>query len=164
LQLIPAFCWQKISKMRTDKILIVTDDGPSSAKAIQYGFNLARDLGAKVLLLCVIEPAMTIGDPDAGLFPDDVLINLIAKTKDFLSRMKIKYGTAVETEIMAPVGDIQTTIINTAVDWNASLIIAGTHGRTGLSRLFNGSVAESIINHSPVPVCVIPIKSSVVGS
>jgi nucleotide-binding universal stress UspA family protein len=143
--------------MKTDKILIVADDSPSSVKAIQYGFNLAREVGANVTLLSVIDSALTLGNPDAGIFPDDALIALKSKTDAFLTRMKNDYGNKVDTELLAPVGDIQKTVINTAVNWGATLIVAGTHGRTGLNKLFNGSIAESIIHHSPIPVCVVPM-------
>lgn len=143
--------------MKVDKILIVADDSAPSMKAIQYGFDLAMKFGAKVKLLSVVEPGHTLGNPDAGIFPDDALIVLKEKTDDFLNRVKDNYGTGIDLEIMALIGDIQPTVIEIAVKWGADLIIAGTHGRTGLSKLFSGSVAESIIQHSPVPVCVVPM-------
>ncbi len=144
--------------MKTDKILIVADDSPSSIKAIQYGFNLARELGAKVTLLSVVDPAHTMGNPDSGIFPDDALIAFKSSTEDFLNQVKNDYATGIDTKLMAPLGDIQPTVIDVAVQWGASLIVAGIHGRTGLSKLFNGSVAESIIQHSPIPVCVVPME------
>jgi nucleotide-binding universal stress UspA family protein len=143
--------------MKIDKILIVADDSVPSVKAIQYGFNMARDLGAKVTLLSVVEPGHALGNPDAGIFPDDALIVFREKTEDFLKRVKDKYGTGIDIEQMAPVGHIQSTVIDIAVKWGADLIVAGTHGRTGLSKLFSGSVAESIIQHSPIPVCIVPM-------
>jgi nucleotide-binding universal stress UspA family protein len=143
--------------MKINKILIVVDDSRSSIKAIQYGFNLAKDLNAKVMLLNVIETALTLGNPDAGIFPDDALISLKSKAEDFLNRVKAKYGNDIDTELMAPAGDIQPIVIETAGKWKASLIVTGTHARTGFSKLLNGSLAESIIHHSKIPVCVIPM-------
>jgi nucleotide-binding universal stress UspA family protein len=110
-----------------------------------------------VILLSVVEPGHALGNPDAGIFPDDALIVFKAKTAEFLNRVKNSYGNGVDTELMAPVGDIQSTVIDIAVKWDADLIVAGTHGRIGLSKLFSGSVAESIIQHSPIPVCVVPM-------
>ncbi len=143
--------------MKADKILIVADDSAPSMKAIRYGVELAIKLGAKVTLLSVVEPGHALGNPDAGIFPDDALIVLKEKTDDFLNRVKDNYGTGIDIELMAPIGDIQPTVIEIAVKWGADLIIAGTHGRTGLSKLFSGSVAESIIQHSPVPVTIVPM-------
>jgi nucleotide-binding universal stress UspA family protein len=142
--------------MKTDKILIITDDSPSSVKAVEYGFSLAKELGARVTLLSVIDVSLTLGNPDAGIFPDDALIALKSRTEDFLARMKKEYSEGIATELLAPLGDVEATIIDTAINWGASLIVAGTHGRTGLNKLFKGSVAESILHYSPVPVCVVP--------
>ena len=46
-----------------------------------------------------------------------------------------------------------------AKEWNADIIVLGTHGRTGISHLIMGSVAEKIVRHSEIPVFIIPIKS-----
>ncbi len=143
--------------MKIEKILIVADDSPTSVKAVQYGFNLARDAGASVMLLNVIDAESVAGNPDAGIFSDDALIAMKAKADDFLKSMKSTYGQAVETEVRATVGEVMPTIIKTITDWNASLVVIGTHGRTGMSKLFSGSIAESILHHSPIPVCVVPL-------
>jgi len=145
--------------MDIDKILIVADDSPSSIRAIDYGFTLAKGLRAKVMLLSVVEPALAIGDADAGIFPDDALITLKRNTEDFLHQVKNEYGKGVYTQLMVPEGHIQTVVIDAAKKWDASIIVTGTHGRTGLNKLFNGSVAESIIHNSPVPVCVVPMEN-----
>jgi|SRR6185503_10567727 len=142
--------------MNINKILIVADDSPSSVKAVQYGFSLARDLGAKVMLLSVIEPGSAAGNPDAGVFPDDALIALKDRAGAFLKQMENNYAQSVDTQLHLEAGDIQATIIKTIGDWGAALVVVGTHGRSGLGKLFSGSMAESVIQHSPVPVCVVP--------
>jgi nucleotide-binding universal stress UspA family protein len=50
------------------------------------------------------------------------------------------------------------TILKVASEWAADLIIIGTHGRTGLSHLLMGSVAENVVRHSEIPVMIIPSK------
>jgi nucleotide-binding universal stress UspA family protein len=147
--------------MKIEKILIVADGSASSIKAVQYGFSLAKDVGAKVMLLSVIEPESAAGNPDAGIFPDDALIAIKAKTTEFLQRMEKNHGSSVETELQAPVGEILPATIRTINDWGASLVVTGIHGRTGLSKLFGGSIAESLIHQSPVPVCVVPPERTV---
>jgi nucleotide-binding universal stress UspA family protein len=142
--------------MKTDKILIAADDGDPSARTVEYGFKLAKDLGAEVILVCVIDPALASGNPDAGIFPDDALITLKTKTNDFLTRMKNRFGEGVDTTILLPVGEVQATVIETAVSQGAGMIVTGTHNRTGLNKLFNGGIAESVIHHSSVPVFVVP--------
>jgi nucleotide-binding universal stress UspA family protein len=141
---------------KTRKILIVADDSPASVKAIRCGFNLAKAIGARVMLLSVIDPELAAGNPDAGIFPDDALMALKSKTEHFLARMKINYAKNVSTKLSSPIGDIQTTVIKAAVKWKADLIVTGTHDHTGFSKLFNGSISDSIIHQSPVPVYVVP--------
>ena len=53
-------------------------------------------------------------------------------------------------------GDPQEQIIQFMTHSNADLLIAGTHGRTGIDHLISGSIAEYIIRHSTIPVLVIP--------
>ena len=97
-----------------------------------------------------------MGARDAGIFPDDALAAIKARAYGFLERMKWAYAHSVETELEVIVGEIIPIVIKVVNDYGANLIVTGTHGHTGLSRLFTGSVAESITQHSPVPVCVVP--------
>jgi len=143
--------------MKTDKILIVADDSESSIKVIEYGFNLAQALSAKVILLNVVDPIYSLGNPDAGIFPDDALVASQASAVTFLSAMKESYGAGIDVELLIPVGNVQAAVCKTAEQQGADLIVTGTRSRTGLALLFRGSVAESIIHHSPVPVCVVPM-------
>jgi nucleotide-binding universal stress UspA family protein len=142
--------------MKTDKILIVVDESPASVKAIQYGFKLASDLEATVLLINVVEPSLAIGNPDAGIFPDDALGVLKTNAEALLNRLKDKYAGEVPTTLSAPIGHAQSTIIDTAVKWGAGLIVVGAHAHSALGKLFRGDISESIMHHSPVPVCVVP--------
>jgi len=144
--------------MKTSKILIAADDSDTSTRAVEYGFNIARDLGAGVILLSVVDPSAAVGNPDAGIFPDDALIALKTKTEDFLHRMKDRFGEGIDTILLSPAGEVQATVIQTAVEYGAGIIVTGTHNRTGLNKLFNGSIAESVIHHSPVPVFVVPAE------
>lgn len=143
--------------MRTDKILIIANDDEASINAIRYGFNLAVELGAKVVLLNVIEPALAEGNVDAGIFPDDAEKEAASKVIDFLYRVKKSYGNKTDTEFIAKTGDIKAITISTAMEWGAKLIITGTHGRTGLNKLLKGSISESIVENSPIPVCIVPM-------
>ena len=108
------------------------------------------------MLLSVIEPDLILGNPDAGIFPDDAEIAAKANTADFLTRMQNDYAQSIETELASPEGDIGPIVLKVIADWHADLVVTGTHGRTGISKLVTGSVAESIIGLSPVPVCVVP--------
>jgi len=142
--------------MKIEKILIVADNSPASIKAIQYGFNLAKDMGAKVLLLSVIQAGSAAGNPDAGIFPDDALAQLKEQVANFLQQAKPDDVQGIDIETRTPVGEILPVVVQAIANWGADLVVAGTHGRTGLSKLFSGSVSESIIHHSPIPVLIVP--------
>jgi nucleotide-binding universal stress UspA family protein len=143
-------------KIKIKKILIIADESDSAAKAIQYGFGLAAKLKANVLILSIIEPSQVLGNPDAGVFPDDALIDKKAKAEDFLNKLK-KHPSAENLETSVVVGDTLKTTIETAKKWKADLVVTCTHNQSGLSKLFSGDITESIIAHSPAPVLIIPI-------
>jgi nucleotide-binding universal stress UspA family protein len=62
-------------------------------------------------------------------------------------------GLAVETAVAE--GDPRTAIVDAADEWHADLIVIGSHGRTGLSRLVMGSVAQAVVSHAHCSVEVV---------
>jgi nucleotide-binding universal stress UspA family protein len=144
--------------MKYKRILIVTDDSPTSLKAVRYGYDLAKQLQAKVALLGVVDQALADGNVDAGVFPDQALYGLKKEMKEFLQGLERDYAHGVDTKIFTPEGEVKETILNIANEWDADSIVAGTHGRKGLNRLLMGSMAESILRDSSVPVLIVPIQ------
>jgi nucleotide-binding universal stress UspA family protein len=143
--------------MNYKRILIVTDDSPSSLKAARYGYDLAKQLDAKVALLGVLDRTMAEGNVDAGIFPEQALNDLRKNMKKFLEGVEKDYADDVDTEIFTPEGDVKEVCLQMAKEWDAQLIVAGTHGRKGLNRLLMGSMAEGILRDSEVPVFIVPI-------
>jgi nucleotide-binding universal stress UspA family protein len=47
-----------------------------------------------------------------------------------------------------------------AHEWRAALIVLGTHGRSGVTRLLLGSTAEAVLRHAPCPVVVVPMSAA----
>jgi nucleotide-binding universal stress UspA family protein len=70
-----------------------------------------------------------------------------------LSELIAKSGLATETCIRE--GDAAHEIVDEARDWNADLIVTGSHGRRGLKRVFLGSVAHYVVSHAPCSVEVV---------
>lgn len=65
-------------------------------------------------------------------------------------------GATVETILLQELGrGIVDVIVNESLDWFADLIVIGTHGRTGLTRLLLGSVAEGVVREASMPVLLI---------
>lgn len=142
--------------MKKLRFLIIADDSPCSIKAIRYGYVLAHRVKAKVALLGVIDSSLTKGSVDAGIFPKEAILLQKNTTREFLGKMASDYSNGTETEIFTPVGGIKETVLNMAKEWEADLIISGTHQRKGLNRLLIGSVTESILRDSKVPTLVVP--------
>lgn len=143
--------------MKYDRILIVVDDSPSSLKAAKYGYDLAAQLKAKVALVGVVDLALAEGNVDAGIFPEEAARDLKKHMEKFLHQVESDYANNVDTEVFAPSGEVKETVLQMAREWDAKLIIAGTHGRKGLNRLLMGSMAEGILRDSKVPVFIVPM-------
>jgi nucleotide-binding universal stress UspA family protein len=65
-------------------------------------------------------------------------------------------GLTAETAVRD--GDARSVIVDEARDWQADLIVVGTHGRTGLKRWLLGSVAQAVVGHAPCSVEVVRKK------
>ena len=141
------------------KILIAVDSSKYSVAAAKKGLDLAHQLNAKVALIFVVDISKTIGSTDAGILPADALIVLKKEAKELLDGLAETYK-GDELEKFTPSGLPTEAIVNTAETWEADLVICGTHGRTGLKHLLLGSIAESVVRHSKVPVMVVPLKET----
>jgi nucleotide-binding universal stress UspA family protein len=132
-------------------ILVPTDFGASSALAGDAAAVIAHKFGATMTLLHVYEPPVAY---DTGFHypmpPISDFLSMLAKTlEDELDRLKAQCPSAQSTLEM---GTPWERILTTAKECSADLIIMGTHGRRGLSRVLLGSVAEKIVRLSNIPV------------
>lgn len=123
-------------------ILHPTDISEHSNKALQIACALARDYGARLVLLHVAYVPTVEGystaDPAAGL----------AQAMKMLDALELPQDN-VRAERRCELGDTVTEILRTAKEIKADVIVMGTHGRTGLKRLLMGSVTEQILRNAP---------------
>ncbi len=145
------------------KILVAIEDSAYSEIAADYGFALARQLGAEIGLLHANEvpintPSYTV-DPMFGepplVMPEMIKIQEEA-SKSLLDRITNVYGQDCTVSKFLKMGNPIDEILLTANEWDADLIILGTHGRTGLDHFIAGSVAEKVVRKSKCPVLIIP--------
>ena len=141
------------------KILIPTDGSEPSQKAVQHGLTLAKEMNASVSALYVGE-VMHIPSPVPGPVPimmeeqGEVLREAGQKIVDDVVEKGKKIGVTVTPVVV--IGHPADQIIKQAEDYD--LVVMGTMGKSGLSHLLMGSVAEKVVRHSPVPVLVVPPK------
>lgn len=154
--------------MEFRKILIGIDDSRQSEKAAAYGFALAKSLGAAVGLVEVVEP-IVIAPVNSGLagggmdmlspMPTIEIMDAQEESaKTVMHRFVAMYGEEYQITKFLESGDAATVLIDTAIKFNADLIVVGSHGRSGFNRLLTGSVAEDVSRHSEIPVLVVPLK------
>jgi nucleotide-binding universal stress UspA family protein len=136
-------------------ILVPIDFSAYADQALAYAMALAQALQARLTLLHVIHlTPWTMGDMVTtfpGIFLEDVETEAQQLLQASLGRLR-DAGLQGETVIVH--GVPLQTIIDTATEKDVDLIIMGTHGRTGLTHVLMGSVAENVVRLAPCPVLV----------
>jgi nucleotide-binding universal stress UspA family protein len=140
-------------------ILHPTDFSSYSDHAFELACALARDYGARLVVLHVVAPppvVFTEGEvpPDPEFVRKDAekhLEQLRAPDPEQRFERRLAEGQPVE-EILKAIEDL-----------DADLVVLGTHGRTGLKRLLMGSVAEQVLRKAPCPVLTVKGEAAASG-
>jgi nucleotide-binding universal stress UspA family protein len=140
------------------KILLAVDGSAASEAAIDEIRHRPWPTPSTVRILCVIQPYVP---PALEMVPTDGTLRDIrerqAADADGFTRQAGECiaapGLSVETAVSE--GDPRTVIVDAADEWDADLIVVGSHGRTGLKRLVLGSVAQSVVAHAHCSVEVV---------
>ena len=137
-------------------ILLPLDGSRLAATALPYAVALAHASGAHITLLAVVDPVPESVDwpSAAGQEADE---RHVTESKAYLQSIALPLrarGLTVTTLIRH--GNPADTILATAQTEGCSLIVMGTHGRTGLDRMRMGSVAQHVLRHAIVPALVVP--------
>ncbi len=143
--------------MNFKKILIAVSSSPISLKAAKIGFDFAHALDAEVALLYVIDRTKESVNIEAGPTREESELILLKEAQDTIEQMIKMYNGEKKLYKFTPEGFPKEEILNTAKEWEADVIVMGTHGRTGLSHFLQGSLAEYVVRHARVPVMVIPL-------
>ncbi len=140
--------------LRLNTILHPTDFSERSNYAFRLACSLARDHGARLVILHVWLPpsgALAAGEVAIPLRPEDYPPGAL---EEQLRRLQAP-DPAVDVEHRLEQGNAPVEIIEVARETNCDLIVMGTHGRTGLGRLLMGSVAEQVMRKAPCPVLTV---------
>jgi nucleotide-binding universal stress UspA family protein len=134
--------------VKAEKILVATDFSPASRLAFEAASRLARQTGAKLIVLHVEQGQPRLGPayydiPDPGI--GEIARKLAALRPPFPD-------VAVEHRIEA--GDPATEILRIAAEDSVDSLVAGSQNRSGMSRLVLGSVATSLLRKAPCAVLV----------
>jgi len=133
-------------------ILHPTDFSANSSQAFDVAVELARNRGAKLVVMHVApRPLTTLGGAEAIPPSSDELA--LGEAKATLAKFRPVEGVQLETKL--EVGEAAPSIVRFARDAGCELIVMGTHGRGGLERLILGSVAEHVLRQAPCPVLTV---------
>lgn len=138
------------------KVLIATDGSEYTKEAVSAGLHLAKILGAGVTALYVIDQTSFVSFPiDSSIV--SVYSLLENEGKRAVEDVK-KEGEALGLQVNTVVAEGSPTrkIVEMAADFD--LVVIGTLGRSALSKLFMGSVAERVTRYAPCPVLVVRSK------
>ncbi|AGB36921.1 universal stress protein [Natronococcus occultus] len=139
----------------TDCVLVPVDGSPAAQSAAEYASEQFPD--DSLTLLYVIIPMVDYSRKRAypGYTQDDEFSNEREKGEHILgtTRETLPDEVSVVTEIEA--GNPAQTIIRYAETNDVSQIVIGSHGKQGIARFLLGSVSETVVRRSPVPVTVV---------
>lgn len=146
-------------------ILCATDLSAASIPALKMTKRLAEALGARVVLAHVLPAPAELSIPNAMIplvAPPDPTATFAALRnrahEELLEAAERDLGPDIEWEICFGEGAAAPEISRLAKDKRADLVVIGTHGRTGLSRVLIGSVAESVVRKAPCAVLTVRSK------
>lgn len=134
-------------------ILHPTDFSPPSDYAFRLAASLARDHDARLVLLHVVSP-VAVAEERSWQAPSD---DPYEKLWEAFRQMEKSDPRIRELDVRSELetGDPLTKILCTAEVLGCDLIVMGTHGRTGLSHLLMGSIAEQVVRKAPCPVLTV---------
>ena len=147
-------------------VLIALDYGLSAQKIAEKGVELAKSMNAKVTLLHVVADDIYYTSLDSAPFIGfygydffNIMNNdsLIASSLKFLGKIKSHLKES-EIQIIAEAGDFATIILETATKKHFDIIVLGSHSKNWLERTVMGSVTESVLAKTKIPMFIVPIK------
>jgi nucleotide-binding universal stress UspA family protein len=119
-----------------------------SEHAFRFAGALARDYRARLIVLHVIQTPAAVYT-ETAVFPEEPDSSA---AREALRALTIP-GVAVEPRLLE--GEPASTIVDVARETDCSLIVMGTHGRSGIVRVLLGSVAEDVLRTAPCPVMTV---------
>jgi len=138
--------------MAFDRILVPTDGSEFTRSAIRTAIDLAKISGGRIVAMYVIDQTLFVNAPmDSAI--SSVYSILKKEGNDavgFVREEGEKQGVKVDTLVLD--GSPVKTIVENSGEYD--LIVMGTLGRTGMSKLLMGSVAEKVVRHSKCPVMI----------
>ena len=141
-------------------ILVPLDGSPRAEAILPHVEEMARLYKANVVLLCVVEPVITMIEP-YGMAPDygANLAEMERRNEEARVYLEGKQGEfrdqGIQTKVYVENGPVVARILDIAQQESADLIAMASHGRSGISRVFYGSVAAGVLQQADRPLLLV---------
>lgn len=139
---------------KINNILCPIDFSEASRKAMRYAQEFATGMGAKLWLLNVVEPRPMAVDISLNYVPLEEDLEKAA-SEDLDDLLKELERAGVEAEGSVRIGNPADVILDQVKELGITMVIMGSHGKKGLSRLLMGSVAETVVRKVACPVLIV---------
>ena len=157
-----------MKNIKFKKVLVALDYNPTAQKVAEVGYSIANAMGADCLLVHILSTPIIYTsvnyDPIMGFSGFEALENyqlnaeLLSKSANkYLDKVKKHLGDS-NVETIVKDGEFDDQIMETALNYNADLIVMGTHSQQWLEKILVGSTTESIIQISKIPIVIVPTK------
>jgi nucleotide-binding universal stress UspA family protein len=145
----------KAGQFRLERILVPTDFSESSKKALLYALTFARQFGAEITLVHVVESPYVAGDFGV-VDQDDLRAEILARGQTMMTSFvnELSLDSTVGRRLIRQ-GTAYHEVTELAKEMNIDLIIMATHGHAGLARVLLGNTTERVTRHAPCPVLVV---------
>jgi nucleotide-binding universal stress UspA family protein len=141
------------------RILVPVDGSHTSTLGLQEAIRIAIDQGARLRIIHVVDELVVAQNFDGYFNTGDLLDALRDAGKKAMQNalaLARKHDLKAEATLFESLGGrISEIIVKEAKKWRADLIVMGTHGRRGVTRMVLGSDAEAILRATPVPVLLV---------
>jgi hypothetical protein len=140
------------------KILIALDDSAHSDHALDFVTRMRWPAGSRVIVLTALQSVATTlaAAQEPGAVSPDLLQEQRQRLEELVGRAEgtlRESGFSTESRILA--GDPREVLVQVARSERADLLVVGSRGRTGLTKLMLGSVSSHVVTHSPCSVLVV---------
>lgn len=136
-------------------ILVPIDFSECSHKALRYAIPLAKEHAAAITLLYVVPKQYATYDYGGPDMPTLEAAMFVDGEKRLLEMVENEIKGQAPADVIVRTGSAADEIVACARSIPANLIVISTHGRTGLSHMFLGSVAEAVVRRAPCPALVV---------
>lgn len=135
-------------------VLVPVDDSKRAREALEFALDGYAD--AEITVLHVISPTTVVAVSEPSVWDDQLAERIQQEAEELLAEIRSEAKARdidVRTEIVQ--GNVSRAIVEYAGEHDIDHIVIGSHGRTGVSRVLLGSVAETVVRRAPVPVTVV---------